>query len=98
MRQKLLGDEHPDVPRNLNALGQLLGNRGDLPAAEAVLKAVLSIQRRLLGDDNQATLETFCSLAKVLQREGKQPEAESVLREALEVWGRRGETGKPERL
>jgi len=96
IRQKILGDAHPDVPRNLNALGQLLGKRGDLRAAEGVLKAVLSIQRKLLGDDNQATLETLCSLAKVLHDEGKRPEAESVWREALAVW--RGEDDNADRL
>jgi tetratricopeptide (TPR) repeat protein len=98
MRQKLLGDAHPDVPRNFNALGQLLRNRGDLQAAEGVLKAVLSIQRKMFGDDNQATLETFCSLAQALQREGKRSEAESVWREALAVWRKRGEMDKLDSL
>src|SRR5262249_44827523 len=54
MRQHLLGEAHPDVGRTLNALGQQLANK-ELPAADAVLKATLSIQRKLIGDDQQAT-------------------------------------------
>ena len=100
IRQKLLGDAHPDVPRNLNALGQLLANRGNLQAADAVLKAVLSIQRKLLGEDDQATIETLCNLAKVLQAEGKKSEAQFVWREALAAWRKKGEgeNENPERL
>jgi tetratricopeptide (TPR) repeat protein len=95
-----LGDEHPDVARNLNALGQLLAKQGNLHAADAVLKAVLSVQRKIMGEDSSATIETMCSLAKVLQSEGKKTEAESIWREALAVWPKRpeGENEDPEKL
>jgi serine/threonine protein kinase len=88
MRQHLLGESHPDVGRTLNALGQLLANK-ELPAADAVLKATLSIQRKLIGDDQQATLETLWALAQVLDREGKLEESEAVGREGLAAWGKR---------
>ena len=90
MRQELLGETHPDVSRTLNALGQSLGNH-QLPAADAVLKATLSIQRKLFGDDNRATIETLFALAKVLDAEGKASEAEPVWREAVALWPKYGE-------
>jgi len=46
MQERLLGGSHPDVAITLNSLGKLLGNRGEKQASEAVLKAVLSIQRK----------------------------------------------------
>jgi serine/threonine protein kinase/tetratricopeptide (TPR) repeat protein len=98
MRQHLLGETHPDVGRTLNALGQLLGNRKELPAADAVLKATLSIQRKLIGDENRATLETFYALAKVLDDEGKPAEAEPVWREGLAVWRKLGDDPNEQRL
>jgi serine/threonine protein kinase len=98
IRDKLLGDSHPDVLRNLNSLGQLTMNRGDLPVASSLLKAVLSMQRGMLGATNDAALETICALAKSLQREGKASEAESEWREALGVGDTLWPKDKPERL
>jgi tetratricopeptide (TPR) repeat protein len=97
LRQHVLGDAHPDVARTLNALGQLLGNNGELATADAVLKATLSIQRKIVGED-QATLETLDALGRFLGQEGKTAESESVLREALAVWHKRGGDEKPDRL
>ncbi|HET6408712.1 MAG TPA: tetratricopeptide repeat protein, partial [Chthoniobacteraceae bacterium] len=85
-------------PITLNSLGKLLGSRGEKQASEAVLKAVLSIQREMMADDHPATLETFGSLAKVLQEQGKGLEAELMWRTALEGWRKRGKDDEPDRL
>jgi len=97
LRQHVFGDAHPDVARTLNALGQLLGNQGELATADAVLKATLSIQRKIIGED-QGTIETLNALGKVLNDEGKSAEAEPLLREAVELWHRHGLDGKSDPL
>ncbi|HTL54058.1 MAG TPA: serine/threonine-protein kinase [Candidatus Limnocylindrales bacterium] len=97
LRQHIFGDAHPDVARTLNALGQLLGNQGELATADAVLKATLSIQRKIIGED-QATIETLNALGRVLNDEGKPAEAEPFLREALGLWKKQALDEKPDWL
>ncbi len=96
--QKILGDAHPDVSRNLESQGQLLSNRGDLEGAEGVLRSVLAIQRKLMGNDNQAIASTLCNLARTLHERGKRPEAEAAWREALSIGVKYWAPHHPDRL
>ena len=83
LKQKLVGDAHPDVGRNLNALGQLIFNRKISPHPVAILKATLSIQRKLIGDDDRGTLDPLDALGKALDAGGKYDEAEAIWREDM---------------
>jgi serine/threonine-protein kinase len=86
---KLYGPEHPETARTEEALGIALGNKGDYPGAEKVLRQALAIYRRQPKDDNLDTrsfAETLSTLGLLTMKiDGKYPEAESLLLEAVSL-------------
>jgi serine/threonine protein kinase/tetratricopeptide (TPR) repeat protein len=86
---KLYGPEHPETARTEEALGIALGNKGDYPGAEKVLRQALAIYRKQPKDDNLDTrsfAETLSTLGLLTMKiDGKYPEAESLLLEAVSL-------------
>jgi tetratricopeptide (TPR) repeat protein len=80
MQRKLLGDEHPEVAKSLNFLGQLMQQQGNRQESHAVLKAALSIQHKLLGESHADSLETLHVLGWIFESENNLAEAESAYR------------------
>ena len=59
--------------------GTLLQERGDLAAAEPLLRAALDVRRRVLGHEAAATLRAQVGLARLLIRRGMTTEAQALL-------------------
>jgi uncharacterized protein HemY len=55
LRQKLLGDEHPDVATSFNNLGSLRFSQGRYQEAATYLERALALIERLLGPDHPNT-------------------------------------------
>ncbi|MCA6095546.1 tetratricopeptide repeat protein [Streptomyces sp. SCA3-4] len=67
-RARLLGCDHPHTLYTRHALAWVLGQRGDLTAAEAEYRAALEGQTRLLGEDHPHTRSTSRALDDLLLR------------------------------
>lgn len=82
-RQRVLGDEHPDVATGMNNLATLLRLRGNHTEAEPLLRQTIAMRRRLFGEEHPEIASALNDFATLLQRQGKYDEAESVFRQAL---------------
>jgi serine/threonine protein kinase/Flp pilus assembly protein TadD len=88
VRSQLLGKEHPDTLASASDMGHLLDVRGDLVAAEKVLREAAEARRRVLGEDKLDYLNALSGLTSVLMRQGKLKEAEMVGREVVDGYRR----------
>ncbi len=80
VRQRELGESHPDVALSLVGLGGVFHLGGDLARAGSLYSRALGIQERTLGPDHPEVGETLYNLAYVWQSQGDT----SGAREALE--------------
>ena len=85
IRRELLGDEHIEVARSLNALGAVMGCKGDLEQAESLFRQALAIQRKILGDENLKVAVGLGNLGLLMQAKGDFEQAESFSRQALAI-------------
>jgi tetratricopeptide (TPR) repeat protein len=56
LRQRLLGEEHPDVAQSYNNLAELYSSQGRYTDAEPLLLKALEIAERSLGDNHPNTI------------------------------------------
>jgi tetratricopeptide (TPR) repeat protein len=56
LRQKLLGDDHPDVAQSLNNLAGLYDSQGKYNEAEPLYQQALNIFEQRLGVDHPHTI------------------------------------------
>ncbi len=83
IRQKQLGDEHPDTLSSFNGTGELLHLRGKLDEAEPYFREALETLRRVLGEEHPDTIRSIANLGALLRAQGNLDDAELYLREAL---------------
>jgi tetratricopeptide (TPR) repeat protein len=83
-RRRVLGEDHVDTVRSMEAMGLLQQYRGKLPDAELLFRQVLEWRRRVLGADHSDTLSAMSNLSDVLRAQAKYQEAEALCRSALE--------------
>ncbi|MFC1573163.1 tetratricopeptide repeat protein [Candidatus Eisenbacteria bacterium] len=82
-RQRVLGNEHPDVATGLNNLATLLQLRGKHAEAEPLFRQTIAMRRRLFGEEHPEIASALNDYATLLQFQGKYAEAEPVFRQAL---------------
>jgi tetratricopeptide (TPR) repeat protein len=63
LRQKLLGDEHPDVATSFNNLAALYESQGRYSEAEPLFQQALALRQKLLGDEHPSVATSFNNLA-----------------------------------
>jgi tetratricopeptide (TPR) repeat protein len=80
------GKDSPRVAAQLSNLALALRGKGDLKAAEPLLRRALSIQERALGRSHYQTATTLSNLGGLLQGIGQLAEAESLEYEALAIF------------
>ena len=84
IRQRELGDEHPETLLSLSSMGALRQDEGLYEEAESLIRKALEAQRRTLGNESPETLSTIKLLGLTLHNQGELAEAEPLLREAVE--------------
>jgi tetratricopeptide (TPR) repeat protein len=84
VREKMLGQEHPDTLTSVSQLGSVLESQGKYDAAEVLHRRALEGYEKVLGREHPHTLIGVSNLGSVLESQGKYDEAEAMYRRALE--------------
>ncbi|WP_414573145.1 tetratricopeptide repeat protein [Nostoc sp. CCY 9925] len=85
LRQRLLGEEHPDVASSYNNLAGLYLSQGKYSEAEPLYQTALSLRQRLLGEDHFDVATSYNNLAALYYFQGKYSEAEPLYQTALSL-------------
>jgi tetratricopeptide (TPR) repeat protein len=70
IRQKVLGEEHPDTATSLNTLGFLLESLEERTAARPYYERALAIRQKLFGEDHLDTAESLNNVGYSRQVQG----------------------------
>ena len=65
IRERILGQEHPDVAETLNYLANLYASRGDHAKAELLYQRALTIREKVFGPQHPAVALTLNNLASL---------------------------------
>ena len=84
-RQKLLGNEHPDVASSLNNLASLYYNQGRYEEAEPLYRQALQMTQKLLGNEHPDVATSLNNLATLYYNQGRYEEAKSYFKQALRI-------------
>lgn len=83
--RKRLGDEDPDVLRDLSNIGSILLQEEKFTEGEATFRQVVEAKRRILGPEHPDTLLSMGNLALALALQKRYAEAEPIYRQVLEI-------------
>lgn len=83
--KKTLGPYHPNVAININNLGRVLQNIGDLRGAKERFEQALKIDEKALGTDNPIVAIDINNLGSVLQKMGDLEGAKERYERALKI-------------
>jgi len=86
IREELLGPEHPDTAKSLNALGLLLWDQRDLDGALPLHKRALAIREKVLGHRHPETAMSMNNLALLLNAKGDLAGAKPLFQHALAIY------------
>ncbi len=86
IREKSLGEEHPDVATSLNNLAGLYRAQGKYAEAEHMYSHALAIREKSLGKGHPDVATSLNNLAELYITQGKYAEAEPLYRRALEIY------------
>lgn len=83
--KQTLGDQHPDVAKNMNAYGLILKAMGRYDEAEQSYRKALELRHLLSEGEDAAVAEIMNNLGVLLKKKGEWKEAESLYRKALAI-------------
>ena len=86
IREKALGEDHPDVAKTLNNLAGVYLAQGKYADAEGLYKRALAIWEKALGKDHPDVANSLNNLAVVYYDQGKYADAEALFKRALAIW------------
>lgn len=79
------GKDTEEIANGLANLGSVLRERGELTAAEPLLRTALYMRRQLFGPEHHVTLVSLNKLALLLRLKGELAEARALLEEYVEL-------------
>jgi tetratricopeptide (TPR) repeat protein len=85
IREKILGQEHPDVATSFNNLGLLYYSLGKYDLVEPLYQRALSIREKILGQEHP---DSILNLALLYYNQGKYELAEPLYKQALVIYER----------
>ena len=85
IRERILGEEHPDTATSYNNLGVVYARQGEYKKAEELYKKALEIRERILGEEHPDTATSYNNLGVVYARQGEYKKAEELYKKALEI-------------
>lgn len=96
IKERVLGEHHPDVATGLSNLAGVHYARGDLAGAAVLFKRALAILEGALGPAHPDVAKILANLAGVYHMQQRSTEAEALYRLALEIRERALGTGHPD--
>ncbi len=85
IRERVLGEEHPDTATSYNNLAGVYWSRGEYKKAEELYGKALGIRERVLGEEHPDTAASYNNLALVYARQGEYKKAEELYGKALGI-------------
>ncbi len=85
LREKALGESHPDTLASMDTLIEILIEQQRFVDAERVARRALEVRQGLLNDEHPEVLASMSSIAELLGNQGSYEEAEAMSRNVLEV-------------
>ena len=82
IREKTLGQDHPDVAKSLNGLAEVYRKQGKYAEAKMLDKRALAIFEKALGADHPDVADTLNDLAVLFARSGDSEKALAFSRKA----------------
>ncbi|MDP8034140.1 tetratricopeptide repeat protein [Pasteurella atlantica] len=85
IREKALGENHPDVATTLNNLAALYYAQGEYAKAEPLYNRVLVIREKALGENHPDVATTLNNLALLYKAQGEYAKAEPLYKRSLAI-------------
>jgi tetratricopeptide (TPR) repeat protein len=85
IREKVLGEEHPDTASSYNNLALLYNSKGEYEKAEPLFLKALEIREKVLGEEYPDTAASYNSLATLYDSKSEYEKAEPLYLKALEI-------------
>ena len=85
IREKVLGQEHPDVALSLNNLAMLYESQGNYTKAEPLLVRSLAIKEKVLGQKHPDVATSLNNLAGLYESQGNYAKAEPLYLRSLAI-------------
>jgi tetratricopeptide (TPR) repeat protein len=83
--ERALGRDHANTAAAKGNLALLLLAKGELGAAEALLRDALAVKRRVFGERHIEYAQTLNSLGILLERQGRLDEAQAIFEECVQI-------------
>ena len=85
IREKALGNRHPELASTLVGLAALYANQRRFAEAEPLYKRSIGIEEKAFGRDNPAIRTNLSNLAKLYAAQGRYAEAKSLAKRSLTI-------------
>jgi CHAT domain-containing protein len=85
IREKVLGQEHPDVATSLNNLALLYSEMGNYSQAEPLYQRSLAIREKVFGQEHPDVAISLNTLALLYQAQGNYSQAELLFQRSLAI-------------
>ncbi|RFU74991.1 hypothetical protein TARUN_7273 [Trichoderma arundinaceum] len=85
LRQKVLGERHPDTITNIASLASTYFQQGRYSEAEPLDVQVLSLRQEVLGDKHPNTINAIANLASIYHQQGQYSKAEPLQVQVLSL-------------
>lgn len=85
IRQRILGEDHPDTAHSLNSLGYLLRAQGKLAEAGPYFERALAIREKILGEEHSDTAVSLNDMGRWLYEQGDLVTARQYYERALAI-------------
>ncbi|WP_166158550.1 tetratricopeptide repeat protein [Neochlamydia sp. AcF84] len=82
---KFFGENHPNVAKDYNNLGQIYQEQGDLGKAADYISKAFAISLKLFGDNHPTAVIYYNNLGRVYQKQGKLEKAFEHISKALQL-------------
>ncbi|EAW34379.1 CHAT domain-containing protein [Lyngbya sp. PCC 8106] len=85
IRERILGENHPDVATSLNNLALLYSDQGRYDEAELLYQRSLAIDEKALGENHPSVATSLNNLAALYDSQGRYSEAEPLYQRSLAI-------------
>jgi len=86
IREKILGEEHPNTATSYNNLAGLYKAQGEYQKAEPLYLKALKISEKILGEEHPSTATSYNNLAGLYKAQGEYQKAEPLYLKVVKIF------------